>query len=66
MDLKAYSVILFDWGDTVMKDDPTQAAPMVDWPQVEMIAGVDALLETIHGNGRAIALATGAAVSNET
>jgi FMN phosphatase YigB (HAD superfamily) len=66
MDLKAYSVILFDWGDTVMKDDPSQNAPMVDWPQVEMVAGVDMLLEGIHTNGRLIALATSADVSNET
>lgn len=66
MDLKLYSVILFDWGETVMKDDPTQTAPMVDWPQVEMVAGVDALLENLHASGKTIALATSAEVSNET
>ena len=66
MDLKPYSVILFDWGDTVMKDDPTLSTPMVDWPQVEMIAGIDTLLDTIHTKGGVVALVTGAAVSNET
>jgi HAD superfamily hydrolase (TIGR01509 family) len=65
MDLKRYSVILFDWGDTLMKDDPSQSKPMIDWPQVEMIAGADALLESIHTNGRTIALATSADVSTE-
>jgi putative hydrolase of the HAD superfamily len=65
MDLKHFSAILFDWGDTVMKDDPSQAASMVNWPQVEMIPGVDKLLESIHTNRRRLALATGAAVSNE-
>jgi FMN phosphatase YigB (HAD superfamily) len=65
MDFKPFSVILFDWGDTLMKDDPTQSAPMVEWPQVEMVAGADALLETLHTNGRVIALATSADVSTE-
>jgi putative hydrolase of the HAD superfamily len=65
MELNPYSVILFDWGDTVMKDDPSQGAPMVDWPQVEMVAGADTLLEALHTHGRIIALATSADVSNE-
>jgi putative hydrolase of the HAD superfamily len=66
MDLNHYPAILFDWGDTVMKDDPSQNTPMVDWPQVEMVTGVETLLEAIHTGGRVIALATGAEVSNET
>ena len=66
MNLRTFSAILFDWGDTVMKDDPTLSAPMVDWPQVEMIAGVDTLLDAIHTDERVVGLATGAAVSNET
>jgi len=65
MDLDHFSAILFDWGDTVMKDDPAQTASMVDWPKVEIISGVDKLLESIHTDGRVLALATGAAVSNE-
>lgn len=65
MNLSKFQVTLFDWGDTVMKDDPTQNTSMIDWPQVEMVADVDTLLEYLHNNGREIALATGAAVSNE-
>ena len=65
MDFTHFSTILFDWGDTVMKDDPVMNTPMVDWPQVRMVDGVDALLETIHTNGRIIALATSADVSTE-
>jgi FMN phosphatase YigB (HAD superfamily) len=65
MNFSRYSVILFDWGDTVMKDDPSQNAPMVAWPQVEMVAGVEALLESLHTHGRIIALATSADVSDE-
>jgi FMN phosphatase YigB (HAD superfamily) len=65
MDFSRYSVILFDWGNTVMKDDSRQSAPMVDWPQVEVVAGAETLLENLHTNGRIIALATSADVSNE-
>jgi FMN phosphatase YigB (HAD superfamily) len=65
MDFSHYSVILFDWGDTLMKDDPTQNIPMVEWPQVEIVTGVEALLESLHTQGRIIALATSADVSTE-
>jgi putative hydrolase of the HAD superfamily len=66
MNLSHFQVILFDWGDTVMKDDPAQTTSMVDWPKVEMVADVDSLLENLHASGKTIALATGAAVSDET
>jgi putative hydrolase of the HAD superfamily len=65
MNLTHYQVLLFDWGDTLMKDDPSQPAAMVDWPEVEKVAGADLLLEKLHHSGRILALATGAAVSNE-
>lgn len=29
------SVYLFDWGDTLMVDNPAQAGKMCDWPSVE-------------------------------
>ena len=44
MILGDYGAVLFDWGDTVMWDDPIQSLPMVAWPQVEPVAGVDVLL----------------------
>ena len=55
--------VLFDWGDTIMRDDPFQTAPMVDWPQVELVAGVDGLLSNLQARGLRLGLATGALVS---
>ena len=26
-----YPTVLFDWGDTVMRDDPASTVPMVEW-----------------------------------
>lgn len=60
------SHILFDWGDTVMyDDDPTSPLPMVFWPSVRAVPGVDALLAHLHATGRICILATSAAVSDE-
>ncbi len=28
--------IIFDWGDTVMKDDPSRTDAMYLWPKVEL------------------------------
>jgi len=36
---------LFDWGDTLMKDDKRYAGPMQAWPEV---AAVDGALETLQ------------------
>ena len=35
-----YPTILFDWGDTVMRDYPAITIPMVQWKKVEVIDGV--------------------------
>ncbi|MEK6212965.1 MAG: HAD family hydrolase, partial [Vibrio fluvialis] len=29
------SIYLFDWGDTLMVDNPSQTGKMCDWPSVE-------------------------------
>ena len=42
MKIAAY---LFDWGDTLMKDDKRYAGPMQAWPEV---AAVDGALETLQ------------------
>ncbi|GGO73078.1 HAD family hydrolase [Bowmanella pacifica] len=34
-----YRHILFDWGDTLMRDLPGQTGPMADWPKVEAMPG---------------------------
>jgi putative hydrolase of the HAD superfamily len=61
-----YPVILFDWGDTVMRDDPEQTRPMVEWERLEVIDGIAAVLAYLYASGRQVALATSADVSNET
>ena len=60
-----YPTILFDWGDTVMRDDPTMTAPMIEWETVEVIDGIADVLAYLHASGRRIALATSAEVSDE-
>ena len=41
--------LIFDWGDTLMQVWPEQAGPMVEWPQVALIPGVRAALESLAG-----------------
>ena len=60
-----YSTVLFDWGDTVMHDDPAPIAPMVEWGTIEVVEGVVDVLEDLRSSGRQIALATSAAISDE-
>jgi len=60
-----YSTILFDWGDTVMRDDPASTVPMVEWPTVEVVDGIADVLRRLHSSHRRIVLATSASVSDE-
>ena len=60
-----YPTVLFDWGDTVMRDLPEITLPMVEWETVEPIDGIAEVLEYLHSSGRRIALATSAQVSDE-
>lgn len=60
-----YPAILFDWGDTVMRDNPSLTVPMIEWPTVEIIEGIAAVLEYLRASGRRIGLATSAEVSDE-
>ena len=60
-----YSMILFDWGDTVMRDHPEITTPMVEWETVEVIEGIADVLEYLHRSRRQIVLATSAAISDE-
>ena len=61
-----YRTILFDWGDTVMRDYPERTTPMVEWETVEVIEGVTDVLAYLHSSGRRIILATSAAISDES
>jgi FMN phosphatase YigB (HAD superfamily) len=60
-----YPTVLFDWGDTVMYDDPALTLPMAEWAEVHPIEGVADMLADLHVSGRQIILATGAMVSDE-
>jgi len=60
-----YPTVLFDWGDTVMRDHPEITIPMVEWETVEVIEGVADVLAYLHSSGRRIILATSAAISDE-
>ena len=57
-------LVVFDWGDTVMKDFRDQQGPMADWPRVEAVPGVREALRTLAPRWR-LALATNAADSGE-
>jgi HAD superfamily hydrolase (TIGR01493 family) len=55
-------VVIFDWGDTVMRDFPQYAGPMVEWPRVEAVPGIADALRALSPDFR-LALATNAAAS---
>lgn len=61
-----YPTVLFDWGDTVMRDDPALTVPMVEWETVEVIEGIPGVLAYLHASGRRIVLATSADISDES
>ena len=60
-----YPFVLFDWGDTVMRDHPEITIPMVEWETVEVIEGITEVLAYLHSSGRRMVLATSAAISDE-
>jgi copper homeostasis protein len=55
--------IIFDWGDTVMRDIPGKDGPMADWEVVECIPGVEEALIGISEK-YFCAIATNAGVSD--
>jgi len=59
-----YPFVIFDWGDTLMKDDPQAKTPMVQWPVVEAVDGAEEVLSVIHAQ-RTVILATNAVQSDE-
>jgi FMN phosphatase YigB (HAD superfamily) len=61
-----YPTVLFDWGDTVMRDDPASSVPMVEWRTIEVVAGIADALAYLRSSGRRIVLATSASISTES
>jgi len=59
-----YKHIVFDWGDTLMKDDLSQTIGMYLWPEVHAIAGAERTLSSLSREHR-ISVATNAAQSDE-
>jgi putative hydrolase of the HAD superfamily len=57
---------LFDWGDTVMRDNPASFVPMVEWEQVWAVDGIAQVLAYLQASGRRCVLATSAAISDES
>ena len=60
-----YPTVLFDWGDTVMRDHPEITIPMVEWETIEVVEGIAGVLEYLRSTGRRIVLATSASISDE-
>ena len=44
MNLEGIQTIVFDWGDTLMRDDPSREGPMYLWDTVETLPGVHEVL----------------------
>lgn len=66
MQISSPTHIFFDWGDTVMVDNPAFSSPMVEWPQVHAIPGIEPVLRFLKTNKRTIVLATSADASDES
>jgi putative hydrolase of the HAD superfamily len=50
MNLKSnpLKALIFDWGDTIMRDFPEKPGPMYLWDQVEWIPGAEQALKELH------------------
>ncbi|HAS6347487.1 HAD hydrolase-like protein [Vibrio sp. IRLE0018] len=57
-----HKAILFDWGNTLMKDDASQTGKMRYWEQIQLINGAKEVLEALSERYD-IYIATGAADS---
>jgi len=58
--------VLFDWGDTLMRDFPEFTGRMVGWPRVEVCAYAKEVLSALRSMGWTLALATNASDSSES
>jgi FMN phosphatase YigB (HAD superfamily) len=64
MDIKHdIRALIFDWGDTVMRDFPEKPGPMCSWEKVEWIPGIEKVLEAVYKDYITV-IATNAGASN--
>jgi len=52
-------IYLFDWGNTLMVDDPEQPGKMKDWPQVAAVEGAERVLSVLSAR-TSVYIASGA------
>lgn len=57
------AAVIFDWGDTVMRDFDEYDGAMVTWPRVELVPGVAEALQALEGRF-ILALASNAGASD--
>ncbi len=62
MDKKEFKALVFDWGDTIMRDFPEKEGPMYLWDVVEWIPGAEDALKKLFGKCTLV-IATNAGVS---
>ncbi len=65
MTILSQPYVLFDWGDTVMPDDPASTTPMIEWPTVQAVEGIAEVLAHLQASGRTCILTTSASISDE-
>lgn len=46
--MNTIKAIIFDWGDTVMRDFPAYPGPMAYWPAVEVVPGIEKALQPLQ------------------
>lgn len=64
MNISGYKAVLFDWGNTVMVDEPGKHGKMKDWDTVQAVAGAAEVLKMLSSKTKCY-LATGAAQSEK-
>jgi len=55
-------LIAFDWGNTLMPDDPNSTTPMVEWPELSTMPGIIEALQQLQPDYRLI-IASNALIS---
>lgn len=56
--------IIFDWGNTLMRNLTEYKGPMYEWPKIELIEGVEDILKDISDSNYVRIVATNAGDSN--